>query len=94
MQRCSLYRVHKVHGRKDGRTDGITAALLYPHRNALLGDNKGIILKVLSQLTYLIVRNISSGYEAMNKVFESRSNLKIEVSALITRVEKDSELQQ
>ena len=24
----------------DGRTDGTTAALLYPHRNALRGDNK------------------------------------------------------
>ena len=46
-QRCSLYRVQKVHarterrtdGRTDGLTDGTTAALLYPHRNALRGDN-------------------------------------------------------
>ena len=28
------------HGRKDGSTDGTTAALLYPHRNALRGDNE------------------------------------------------------
>ena len=27
------------HGRTDGLTDGTTAALLYPHRNALRGDN-------------------------------------------------------
>ena len=39
-------------GRKDGtthaRTDGTTAALLYPHRNALRGDNKHftIIIKI------------------------------------------------
>ena len=35
MQGCSLYRVYKVHA----RTDGTTAALLYPNRNALRGDN-------------------------------------------------------
>ena len=40
MQRFSLYRVHKVLARTEGRTDGTTAALLYPHRNALRGDNK------------------------------------------------------
>ena len=43
MQRFSLYRVHKVYPRTDGtthaRTHGTTAALLYPHRNALRGDN-------------------------------------------------------
>ena len=42
-QQCSLYRVHKVSARTDGRnharTDGTTEALLYPHRNALHGDN-------------------------------------------------------
>ena len=38
MQRCSLYRVHKIHARTEPRTDGTTAALLYPHRNALRGD--------------------------------------------------------
>ena len=27
------------HGRKDALTDGTTEALLYPHRNALRGDN-------------------------------------------------------
>ena len=35
--------VHKVHGRMDGRmhahTHKTTAALLYPHRNVLRGDN-------------------------------------------------------
>ena len=36
MQRFSLYRVHKVLA----RMDGTTAALLYPHRNALRGDKK------------------------------------------------------
>ena len=44
MQRFSLYRVHKVltltEGRKHTLTDGTTEALLYPHRNALRGDNK------------------------------------------------------
>ena len=30
------------HGRTDWLTDGTTAALLYPHRNALRGDNKQI----------------------------------------------------
>ena len=40
MQRFSLYRVHKVLARTEGRTDGTTAALLYPHRNALRGDKK------------------------------------------------------
>ena len=39
----SLYRVHKVHARTEPQTDGLmdgtTAALLYPHRNALRGDN-------------------------------------------------------
>ena len=43
MQRFSLYRVHNVLARTDGRTeprtDGTTAALLYPHRNALREDN-------------------------------------------------------
>ena len=43
MQRFSLYRVHKVLARTEGRTDGTTAALLYPHRNALRGDNKCLI---------------------------------------------------
>ena len=38
MQRFSLYRVHKVLARTEGRTDGTTEALLYPHRNALRGD--------------------------------------------------------
>ena len=33
-----------------GQTDGTTAALLYPHRNALRGDkNHGTALKVLLQ---------------------------------------------
>ena len=32
------YRVHKVHAQTDGRNHGTTAALLYPHRNALRGD--------------------------------------------------------
>ena len=40
MQRFSLYRVHKVLARTEGRTDGTTEALLYPHRNALRGDEK------------------------------------------------------
>ena len=46
MQRFSLYRVHKVHGRTEPRTrtHGTTAALLYPHRNALRGDNNQIII--------------------------------------------------
>ena len=39
-----MYRVHKVHGRTDRRTEPrthrTTAALLYPHRNALRRDNK------------------------------------------------------
>ena len=43
MQRCS-YRVHKVLAPTDGtthtRTHGTTAALLYPHRNALHRDKK------------------------------------------------------
>ena len=39
MQQGSLYRVHKVHARTDGHTDGTTEALLYPLRNALRGDN-------------------------------------------------------
>ena len=43
VQKCSLYRIHKVHARTeprtDGLTDGTTAALLYPQRNALRGDN-------------------------------------------------------
>ena len=30
----------ETHRRTDAHTDGTTAALLYPHRNALLGDNK------------------------------------------------------
>ena len=48
MQRFSLYRVHKVYPRTDGtthaRTHGTTAALLYPHRNALRGDNNNFHL--------------------------------------------------
>ena len=40
---ATVYCFHKVHARTDGtthwRTDGTTAALLYPHRNALCGDN-------------------------------------------------------
>ena len=38
--RFSFHRVHKVKAwRKHARTDGTTAALLYPLRNALRGDN-------------------------------------------------------
>ena len=52
MQRFSLYRVHKVHARTHGRTHrhthGTTAALLYPHRNALRGDNQGKVIKLCS----------------------------------------------
>ena len=38
----SIVFTRSSHGRKDGSTDGTTAALLYPHRNALRGDNKSI----------------------------------------------------
>ena len=41
MQQSSRYCVHKVHARTDAHTDGTAAVLLYPHRNALCGDNKG-----------------------------------------------------
>ena len=34
------YHVHKVHAPMDGRTGRATAALLYPQRNTLRGDNK------------------------------------------------------
>ena len=47
-------------GRKDGtthaRTDGTTEALLYPHRNALRGDKKGLrgmLLRKKSKCTWL-----------------------------------------
>ena len=40
----SIVFTRSTHGRTeprtDGLTDGTTAALLYPHRNALHGDNK------------------------------------------------------
>ena len=40
----SIVFTRSTDGRTDRRTHGTTAALLYPHRNALRGDNKGWIL--------------------------------------------------
>ena len=46
----SIVFTRSSHGRKDGSTDGTTAALLYPHRNALRGDkNLQITSKLLTQ---------------------------------------------
>ena len=41
------------HGRKDWLTDGTTAALLYPHRNALRGDNKEWVIWSRSQFYHI-----------------------------------------
>ena len=35
----SIVFTRSTHGRNHGRTDGTTAALLYPHRNVLHGDD-------------------------------------------------------
>ena len=54
MQRFSLYRVHKVLA----RTHGTTAALLYPHSNALRGDKKLISAAILLKISQINLKVI------------------------------------
>ena len=77
MQRFSLYRVHKVYPRTDGtthaRTHGTTAALLYPHRNALRGDkNKSCrkleIIKCENYHDRIYIRLLSVSFEKNNDI--------------------------
>ena len=78
MQRFSLYRAHKVYPRTDGtthaRTHGTTAALLYPHRNALRGDNNMRIVSISSLDTFLLwkLTGAKSNFESM---FQQERNL-------------------
>ena len=38
----SIVFTRSMHGRTDARIHGTTAALLYPHRNVLRGDNQRV----------------------------------------------------
>ena len=77
MQGFSLYRVHKVLARTDGRTEprihGTTAALLYPHRNALRGDKN----KIQNSLRYVCVSKKST-----TKQKKKNGNIEIRISRL------------